>query len=104
VPYIGGGVGGAATFFDTDGFYRPVPGGSVTLHGSDSDFVFAWQGLAGVRLDVNNTMSVGLGYRFLYADPSTFSFDSYHHGGPPLDLGLSAFESHFVALTFKLKF
>jgi opacity protein-like surface antigen len=105
VPFIGAGVGGAATFFDTDSYHQHLADGtSVTLHGSDSDFVFAWQGFAGLRLNLDNNMAVGLTYRFLYADASTFSFDSYYHGGPSLDLGFSAFETHLVALTFTMKF
>jgi opacity protein-like surface antigen len=103
VPYIGGGVGGAGTFFDTDRFYAPVPGGSVSLHGSGADFVFAWQGRAGLRLELNDQMSVGLGYRYLHLDPSTFSFESWHHG-PDLNLGFSSHESHLVAITFLMKF
>ncbi len=104
IPYLGGGAGGAATFFDTDDFYRAVPGGAISLHGSDSDFVFAWQGLAGLRLQLNPKMSVGLGYRYLHVDPSSYSFDSWHHGGSSLDLGLSSHESHLAALTFQMKF
>ena len=104
VPYVGGGVGGAATFFDTDGFYAHVPGGAVEIHGSDSDFVFAWQGLAGVRVDLNRQASLGLGYRFLYADASSFSYDSWYHGAPNLNVKFSSFESHIVSLTFRMKF
>jgi opacity protein-like surface antigen len=104
VPYIGGGAGGAATFFDTDEFYAPTPGGPIWLHGSDDDFVFAWQALAGVRVELNSRMSVGLGYRFLHMDPSSYTFESWHHGGPDLELGFSSFESHQVSLTFRMKF
>ena len=103
VPYIGGGVGGAATFFDTHGFHRPVPGGTISLYGSDSDFVFAWQGLAGVRFELNSKMYVGLGYRFLHVDSSNYNFDSWYHGGPALDIGFSSHESHMIALTFLMK-
>src|SRR5262249_13708526 len=104
VPYIGGGVCGAATFFDTDSFYVPVPVGAASLHGVDEDFVFAWQGNAGVRLQLDNHTSVGLSYRYLHVDPSTYNFDSWHHGGPSLDLGFSSHESHFVGLTFLMRF
>jgi len=103
-PYVGGGVGGAGTFFDTDSFFRTVPGGSIELHGSESDFAFAWQGLAGLRVALNDKMSIGVGYRYLHVDPSTFTFDpAHHHGGPSLDLGISAHESHMVAVTFLMK-
>ena len=56
-------------------------GRPVTAH----DFVFAWQASAGVRVDLSSKMSVGLGYRFLHVDPSSYTFHSYHYG-PDLDL------------------
>ncbi len=104
VPYLGGGVGGAATFFDTDHFVEPVPGGAVSLHGWEDDFVFAWQGLAGLRLKLNDAFSVGLSYRYLHVDSSTFHYDSHHYADPSIDLGLSSQDSHMVGLTFLMRF
>ncbi len=104
VPYLGAGVGGAATVFDTAGFSRPVPGGSVTLYGSDEDFVFAWQGFVGVRVELNDRMSIGLGYRYLHADASSYSFESCYAGQPDFALGLSSYESHIAAITFWMRF
>jgi opacity protein-like surface antigen len=104
VPYIGAGVGGAGTFFDTDSYYRQTPNGAVSLHGSDSDFVFAWQGLAGLRLALNSRMMVGVSYRYLHVDPSSYSYGSYYYGGPTLNLGLSSQDSHIVGLSFVMKF
>ena len=105
VPYVGAGVGGAATFFDTDGLYQRTPGGGfVALYGSESDFVFAWQARAGLRFELNDQLSFGLGYRFLYLDSSSYDYDSAYHGGPDFKLGLSEHQSHTVALTFHMKF
>jgi len=104
VPFIGAGIGGAATFFDTDGFYTRVPGGSVTINGSDSDFVFAWQAIAGVRMDVNDRMSLGVSYRYLSVDPASYSFDSWYYRGPDLNVRFSRFESHLVSATFQIRF
>ena len=104
VPYLGAGVGGAATMLDTDGFYQPVPDGTVALYGTESDFAFAWQAFAGVRVDLNDSMSLGLGYRYLYVDASTYNYGSWYYGGPDLDVGLSSYEAHVVAITFRMKF
>ena len=104
VPYAGAGAGGAATMFDTDGLSRPVPGGSVTLYGSETDFVFAWQWFAGVRVELDNRMFIGLGYRYLHADASTFSFGSCCYGAPEFDLGLSSHESHMALITLGMRF
>jgi len=104
VPYVGAGVGGALTVFDTDGYTRWTSGGSVTLYDSASDFVFAWQAFAGVRLELNDQMSVGIGYRYLAVDPSSYSFESDYYGGPTVKIGFSALQSHLAAITFNMKF
>ena len=103
VPYIGGGVGGAVTFFDARDYYQPVPGGAVSLHGTESEFVFAWQAQAGVRFNLNDRMSLGLGYRYLHTDPSEFTFEAHHYHGPNLDVRFSSFETHVVTLSFVMK-
>jgi opacity protein-like surface antigen len=104
VPYIGAGVGGAGTFFDAHDLHVPVPGGSVSIHGEESDFVFAWQASAGLRLKLNDKMSVGVGYRYLHVDESNYSYSAPYHGGPKLDVGISGFDTHMALLTFVLKF
>jgi len=104
VPYVGAGVGGAMTIFDTDGYTRSVPGGTVSLYGSDMDFVFAWQAFAGVRLELNDKMSVGIGYRYLAVDSSSYNFESDYYSGPSASIGFSALQSHLAALTFSMKF
>jgi opacity protein-like surface antigen len=104
VPYLGVGAGGAATFFDTDELFFRTPGGSFSLHGGDSDFVFAWQAKGGLRFDLNEKMSLGLGYRYLYTDDSSYSYDSAFRRGPDFKLGLSSHHSHTVALTFQMRF
>jgi len=103
VPYIGGGVGGAVTFFDANDYYQPIPGGAISLHGTETDFVFAWQAQAGVRFSLNDKMSLGVAYRYLHTDPSEFSFESHHHNGPNVDIRFSTFESHVVTVSFVMK-
>jgi len=101
VPYIGAGVGGAATYFNAHDYYQPVPGGSVSLHGNENDFVFAWQLQAGMRFNLNHNSSVGFAYRYLHMDPSRFDFESDSHG-PDLAIGFSEFKSHLVTLSWMM--
>lgn len=54
--YLGAGAGGVATLFDVSGFGQDE---------NDSDFTFAYQGLAGVKYQIAPNMDVGLGYKFL---------------------------------------
>lgn len=60
-PYIGGGLG--VSFVNSDMKSGPGIGGRM-INLDDSDTVFTWQLGAGVNYDVNETVSVGLGYRF----------------------------------------
>jgi opacity protein-like surface antigen len=104
IPYVGAGAGGALTLFDTGGFTSSAPGGPVTLYGNDTDFVFAWQAFAGVRLELNDKISVGIGYRYLSVDSSSYNFESYYYRGPTMSLDFSKLQSHMAALTFTMKF
>jgi OOP family OmpA-OmpF porin len=100
VPYIGGGVGGAATLFDTDG----LSNGVVTVGGSDADFVFAYQGFAGLRFVINGQMSVGGGYKYFASDGSTYHLGPIVCCGPELQVGFDRVPIHMVLLNFTLKF
>ena len=63
-PYIGGGIGGVASSvnFET---------GPVSV--DDSDFVFGYQGMAGIKYELNEQMDVGIGYKFLGTSDHDFS-------------------------------
>jgi opacity protein-like surface antigen len=100
VPYVGGGVGGSSTVFDTQGFSNRA----FTLIGSDSDFVFAWQAFAGLRFELNEQMSLGLGYKYFAADSSSYRFSSRFHGGPDLSLSFQGMRSHLATASFTFKF
>jgi opacity protein-like surface antigen len=99
VPYLGGGLGGSLSIFDTDAFSN----GSVTVVGDTSDFVFAYQAFAGLRFEINETMFVGIGYKYLGTADSTFSYDSVF-GGPDVHLGVSGVGAHMVLFSFVWKF
>jgi opacity protein-like surface antigen len=100
VPYVGGGFGGAATIFDADGFTD----GNVSLFGSDSDFVFSYQGFAGLRFNLNQQMFVGLGYKYLFTDDSSYRYESGSGGGPDLHLKFRGVNTHMVTFSFTMRF
>ena len=100
VPYIGGGVGGAATIFDTDGLSNRL----VSVFGSDADFVLAYQGVAGLRFALNRQMSAGVGYKYFASDGSSYRFESIVCCGPDLQVGFERVSLHMVLFNFTLKF
>jgi len=105
VPYIGAGVGGAGTILDTDGIYYPSGYGGLSFYGASSDFVFAYQGFAGVRVQLSKEMQLGVGYKYYVSDQSTFGDDDYYYYyGPELHLGISRQAIHTASLTFTFKF
>ena len=99
IPYAGGGGGGSVSIFDTDLFSN----GAVTLVGNESDFVYAYQAFAGVRFEINDKMSAGLGYKYFGTGDSSYSFESTS-GGPDFNLGVSGGGVHMVLCTFNWKF
>jgi opacity protein-like surface antigen len=100
-PYIGGGAGGTATTFSTDGF-----GDNFTVaYGTETEVVFAWQAFAGVNVALNKNMAVGLGYRYFACEDSSFSFPPYYpYYGPDLNIKFEGIRSHSVLISFNYRF
>ena len=86
VPFIGGGAGAVIGILDLD-----------ELDDSDSEALFAWQGLAGLSYKVSDTTSVGLAYKYLGTESST-----YHVAG--FRWHLSEVHNHSVNLVFNWQF
>ena len=61
VPYIGAGGGGALSLLSASNFKI----GNTSVDGTESDFVSAYQGFAGVQYNFNARMSVGVSYKYL---------------------------------------
>jgi opacity protein-like surface antigen len=70
-PYVGAGVGGSVSVLDVD----HVTLNDVSLHGSDSDVVFAYQAFAGLRFMINKHMGVSVEYRYFVADAPSWTAD-----------------------------
>ena len=76
--YIGGGVGGVYSVFTAD---------DGPLDDDDADVVFGWQAIAGIRYLLSETMSVGVGYKYMGTDEGEydinglgkFKIDSVHN-------------------------
>ncbi len=100
VPYLGAGVGGAATMLDIGMISTPAG----DFWGDTSDFVFAWQLFAGVRVELSPHVSIGLAYKFVSADPSKFEFLPADCCGPELNLGFSSYQAHMAVLSANVKF
>jgi opacity protein-like surface antigen len=61
--YIGGGVGGVYAILDIDDNFT---------NDDDGDVLFGWQAIAGVRYIISETMSVGIGYKYLGTSEGEF--------------------------------
>lgn len=69
VPFIGGGPGVSLSVISLD---DDSLGNGSRVDGSASDAVFAWQAYGGVRYKLNDTMSVGVAYKYFGAGASTW--------------------------------
>jgi len=91
VPFIGGGLGFSFTVLELDHV-----GG---VDGDDTDTVFAYQGFAGVRYDINEQWSVSLAYKYFgTSDPS---WDVHHISG---EIELEGAHTHAVMAGFSYHF
>lgn len=101
VPYIGGGVGGVDSIFDARNF-APLFGAvqGTTLHGSQSDVVFGYQVILGVRINLNPHIAIGVGYDFLGTGNPTFSYPP----APNLNAEFEGIRAHTILFTFRATF
>ncbi len=98
-PYLGGGIGFASLYLSNT-FGTDTRGGTATrvlLYPEDYDTVFAYQLGAGLDIAINRRFSLDLGYRYFNTDRATFSNDFLTSSG-------IRYESHNVAIGFKVKF
>jgi len=100
IPYIGGGAGGTVGFFDAD----YISNGLVAISGSDSSIAFAYQGFAGIRYAINQTMSVGVCYKWM-GTGNTYYYQGYVYPfGPSGNLGLGTTTTSSIMATFTYRF
>ncbi len=97
VPYCGFGVGGSTSVLDID--HATIAG--APLHGDDADVVWAVQGFAGFRYELNDRMGVGFGYRFLATGEPRW--DALSVGGSG-KIGFDNARTHSFLAEFTMKF
>lgn len=100
VPYVGAGAGVSFTVFTADAI---TDGSTFVLDGTESDAVFAYQGFAGLRYQLNEQMDLGLTYRYFTSDGADYDVDDVFTGGSR-DIELGRVQTHSISLTFTLRF
>lgn len=86
--YIGGGVGGVYSHLTID--QGPVDD-------DDGDVVFGWQAMAGVRYLISETMSVGVGYKYLGTAEGEYDIQGAR-------IKIDSVHNHTFAAVFNWKF
>jgi opacity protein-like surface antigen len=101
IPYIGGGVGGADSIFDARDFFPTAQAAGInTIQGSRNDVVFAWQAFAGVRFQLDPSISLGVGYNFFMTGNPTFSYPP----SPNLNAEFEGIRAHTIMFTLQANF
>jgi len=99
VPYIGGGVGMSAAVIDAD----DVVIGGTRMDGAESTVVFAYQAFGGLRLRINERMSVGVEYRYFGTTEPEWEAESTF-GTADDELRFGRIQSHSVSVIFEFSF
>jgi len=99
VPYCGGGVGASFPVIDAE----KIEIGGTSMHGSDSDAVFAYQALAGLRYKLNSRMGLSLEYHYFHADGAEWKAE-FSEGTSSDRLRFGATETHAVSIAFDFHF
>ncbi len=98
-PYIGGGLGGAASVIDVD----HLDVGGTSLQGSQATAVFAYQAFGGIRYRINERMGLSVEYRYFATTDPEWTADAV--AGTPTDtLKMGGIENHSVSLVFNYQF
>lgn len=94
-PYIGVGAGLSISAISID----EIDLDGTEVEGSDATAVFACQGFAGLRYDLNDRMSLGLEYRYFRTTDPSWDGDDL-----PGELRFSEVETHAVSFVFQYRF
>ena len=94
-PFIGAGAGGSAIGINLD----EAESALVELDGSAGDVVFAWQGFAGLKFELNDNFSVGLIYKFLWSDDAEWEVDDRAQ-----DIEVDGTRTHSISAMVSYKF
>jgi outer membrane protein OmpA-like peptidoglycan-associated protein len=92
-PYLGVGLGGLNVSAD----HLDAAGIGVT---NGSDFVFAYQGIAGLSYAINDGLAIKADYRYLRSEKANLALESSYGSGD----GSGPYASHAILVGFTLKF
>jgi opacity protein-like surface antigen len=92
--YLGAGAGGVASTFDLRQD-QVIGGTEFRFHDRDSDFTFAYEGMAGLKYAFGWNMEVGVGYKFMGTLNHT-----WFEGDPNLETRTGHVYSHSILATF----
>ena len=98
-PYIGGGAGVSFASIDAD----EIDFGATEMHGYDSDAVFAFQGFAGVRFRLNQSMGLSIEYRYFWADEANWDAE-FSEGTLSDEMRFGEIETHSLSVVFDFTF
>lgn len=96
VPFIGGGPGMAFSSITLN--HDNLNGGS-DVDGSDSTAVFAWHAYGGIRYKINEKMSIGVSYRYFWAEKPEWEVDNSFQ-----DIRFGESHIHVISANFSMGF
>lgn len=104
-PFVGLGVGGSLSVLDSSLYYWDYWYYYEQEGGSDSDFVFSWQAIAGVKWQVNDKAAFGLHYRYIWTDKQEWDYTRigyWYNTDIPIDA--DSYGTHCITLLFTVSF
>jgi opacity protein-like surface antigen len=97
VPFIGAGAGGSLQIFLADDLRTS----NLYLDGTASDLVFAWQGFAGVKLELGQHIGIGITYRYREVDPTTWDVSGFFNDS---EISFGKLTNHSLTADFHYRF
>jgi opacity protein-like surface antigen len=98
-PYLGGGIGGSTSLLSVD----HIDLNGIHVDGTAATVVFAYQGFAGFRVNLNEAMGIGFEYRYFRADRPTWEAD-FFSGTDGDKLAFGQTETHAFSVVFDWRF
>jgi len=98
-PYLGAGVGFSESILDVGN----ITIGNITMHGNDSDTVFAYQAFAGLRYALNERMGLSLEYHYFASDSAKWRAD-FSSGTPTDTVSFGHAHTHAISVAFDFQF
>jgi len=98
-PYIGGGAGFSISILDSD----HITINDVSIDGTGSDVVFAYQAFAGLRYKINDRMGLSLEYHYFATESPTFKAE-VAVGTDTDRMRFGGAATHALSIAFDFKF